>query len=330
MASKKKNRQADKDTGASAGIGNNPGSPGPVAEPSQSVEQPLSAGIHTPQTFRAIIDENGTFLYVNEAGAETLSRSAEDLKDKSLRDVLPKEIADPLFDAIKGVIDRKKSTITEQILSNDEKDKSNRLLIEPLRDTDETVHAVTVVSMEPYRQQDAEEQIRRSWENLGLFMNCTSDGVNISILDTETRKRRLIFCNERYVEMSGRSREELMGAQDVGELTKSHTSMETEKENRISTIKGLSSRGLGSWVRSDGKENYFEWTAAPVWSGKYIYFFGVDRVRAPGSGVSSCATTGTWRCPAARARSSRRRRISIGLQSLTSHNPRRPKIGSVY
>ena len=55
---------------------------------------------------------------------------------------------------------------------------------------------------------------------LTAIMKYSTDGINVVEMENNSSRRKLLFCNDRFVEMSGRSREELMAANDLTDLTK--------------------------------------------------------------------------------------------------------------
>lgn len=116
-------------------------------------------------------------------------------------------------------------------------------------------------------------QERESW--LQLIMENTSDSINVAEYDPLTDKRRLVICNDRFVEMSGRSREELMAAENLNELVR--WAVDRGPSFREQTLKGLPSEGTSSWIRPDGKENCYEWTAVPLKAGDKYQIIGIDR-----------------------------------------------------
>jgi PAS domain S-box-containing protein len=92
-----------------------------------------------------------------------------------------------------------------------------------------------------------------------------------------TTKRRLVFCNDRFVEMSGRSREELMASDDINQFVVSHLSPEERVANMQRMRQGLPYRGVSSWKRPDGRENYHEWVGVPLRIKDKLYTIGIDR-----------------------------------------------------
>ena len=115
----------------------------------------------------------------------------------------------------------------------------------------------------------------RTW--MELILQNSSDGINLCELDLKTGKRRLLMCNDRYVEMSGRSREELMAADNLNRFGRELTVAEQKRPQEEQKRKCLPYRGLSSWARPDGKENYYEWTAAPIDVGDKRLIIGIDR-----------------------------------------------------
>jgi len=112
---------------------------------------------------------------------------------------------------------------------------------------------------------------------LKIILKYAGDGINIAKIDRKTNKRTLVLCNDKYVKMSGRSREELVAADDLGDFI-THSE---EKDAHIRWLKALrngeSCTGRASWIRPDGRENFYEWTATPITIDEDIYVVGVDR-----------------------------------------------------
>ncbi len=121
----------------------------------------------------------------------------------------------------------------------------------------------------------AEKSLRESESRLTLIMENTSDGINIIEYDPKTYRRRLIMCNDRYVEMSGRSREELMATDDINRFVCEIECSSQPFHEQI--LNDLSAAGMSSWLRPDGKENLYEWTAMPIKVGDKYHIIGVDR-----------------------------------------------------
>jgi len=111
-----------------------------------------------------------------------------------------------------------------------------------------------------------------SW--LRVLLENSLDGVNICEYDTATQTRKLVLCNDRYAEMSGRSREELMAAPDLNELSRE---VEVPASFWQPMTSGQPCRGTSAWILPDGGERVYEWTAAPAFVEGKIYIVGIDR-----------------------------------------------------
>ncbi len=153
--------------------------------------------------------------------------------------------------------------------------KSNQTNAEVIEYTSEQAAADEQLKAEITRLKEEGKALRHSEHQLRLILESTSDGINIAEHDPRTGKRRLVMCNDRYVQMAGRSREELMAADDLNQLGRAITTCSALSKERI--FKGLSLTGMSSWLRPDNKENYYEWTASPLEVGEKFHIVGIDR-----------------------------------------------------
>jgi len=125
-------------------------------------------------------------------------------------------------------------------------------------------------------RKSAEEAIRESEDRFRMVFENVFDGISIYEEGTERSEKKLVDCNERYAEMSGRSRAELLEFGNTLPLQ-----VPVEKATGISGKgpQGPSEayKGLFSWLRPDGKENIIEYIGLPVnWHGKSVSI-GIDR-----------------------------------------------------
>lgn len=119
--------------------------------------------------------------------------------------------------------------------------------------------------------------LSNSEKHLKLILAQSFDGINICEYDPKIRKRRLVICNDRYAQMAGRTREELMNVDNLNELVILHGSQQ-EGNNYHQNIKDeRPHRGRCSWIRPDNKENYYDWVAKPLKVGDKYYIVGIDR-----------------------------------------------------
>ena len=113
---------------------------------------------------------------------------------------------------------------------------------------------------------------REKW--VSLVMEHSTDGINICRIDPKRKRRELVMCNDQYVEMSGYTREQLMNTEDLDAMMDVIYASPGFMERVLS---GGSDRGMDSWIRPDGKENYHEWTAAPIEIDGVMHIIGIDR-----------------------------------------------------
>ena len=114
---------------------------------------------------------------------------------------------------------------------------------------------------------------------LRVLLENSRDGINFCELDLtdERPARRLIFCNESFVEMSGRTLEALMACPDLNTLLEDESSPE-QRADYLKHLRGARSfQGIGRWMRPDGRENAHEWTHVPIRLDGKLYVLGTDR-----------------------------------------------------
>ena len=122
----------------------------------------------------------------------------------------------------------------------------------------------------------AERRVRENESRLRSIVDNSHDGINIAEFDPKTHIRKLIMCNDRYVEMSGRTREELMAAEnlnDFADLIENQGDVDFTK----TIMRGEPYQGISTWRRPDGRENYYEWTAVGIEVGEKVHIVGSDR-----------------------------------------------------
>jgi PAS domain S-box-containing protein len=116
-----------------------------------------------------------------------------------------------------------------------------------------------------------------SEERFHLVAKHAYDGINVCTYDPLTRRRRLIYCNARYVEMSGHNRTALFDAVDINALVDSHADAAERNRRRQCILNCVPFSGLASWRRPDGRENVYEFTAASFIRDGSYFIVGVDR-----------------------------------------------------
>jgi PAS domain S-box-containing protein len=117
-----------------------------------------------------------------------------------------------------------------------------------------------------------EEALRESSEKFRMVFENAFDGISIFEELPDPDQRRLVDCNSRYAEYSGRSRVELLKIGNTHDISKS-----LSEDERLSIEQGNEFRGTFSWIRPDGKDNIIEYTAVPIKMQGKTYTIGIDR-----------------------------------------------------
>ena len=119
-------------------------------------------------------------------------------------------------------------------------------------------------------------ELRESGEKLRLIFENAFDGISIYEEIPAEDKRILLECNERYCQMAGRSKEELMATGDTRTIQHTIESAGDESDWQ-SIMEGRFYTGVFSWIRPDGQKNIIEYNAAPTKVGERYFTIGLDR-----------------------------------------------------
>ena len=114
---------------------------------------------------------------------------------------------------------------------------------------------------------------------LRVLLENSPDGISFCEMDLagDRPARRLIFCNVSFVEMSGRTLEEMMACPDLNALLEDETSPEQQADYLAHLRTAKSFQGIGRWQRPDGRENVHEWTQVPIRVDGKLFVLGTDR-----------------------------------------------------
>jgi len=121
-----------------------------------------------------------------------------------------------------------------------------------------------------------ENELRESNEKLRLIFESAFDGISVYEEIPNQNKRILLDCNDRYCEMAGRSKEELLAIADTRSIQRSVENA-PENEDQESVIAEQTFSGTFTWIRPDGIENIIEYNAAPTKVGERYFTIGLDR-----------------------------------------------------
>ena len=125
-------------------------------------------------------------------------------------------------------------------------------------------------------QKRAEIELRESGEKLRLIFENAFDGISIYEEIPGEDRRILLECNERYCQMAGRSKEELLAIHDTRAI-QLDLGNAAERFGWEPIAAGRAFSGVFSWIRPDGKENIIEYNAAPTKVGNATFTIGIDR-----------------------------------------------------
>jgi len=136
---------------------------------------------------------------------------------------------------------------------------------------------VIIAIIDMTAQVEAQQALAERDIQMRLIFDYAYDGVSLHEEFSGWADRRLIDCNDRYAEMAGRSKEELLAISNTMLVQKD---VEPGVDSRVPLPAGCDReayRGLFSWTRPDGKENVIEYTAGKINIDGRVLVVGLDR-----------------------------------------------------
>ncbi len=123
----------------------------------------------------------------------------------------------------------------------------------------------------------SEAAAREAELRLRLIFDYAFDGISIH-REMPDGQRFLVDCNHRYVDMSGRSKAELLEIRDT-RLVQRPLGDPVQARSRYNQAirSGQSCYDRFTWLRPDGRKNIIEYNSAPIPSGSDILLIGIDR-----------------------------------------------------
>ena len=237
----------------------------PVPLARQTVFEQLRDGI-------IVLDLQGQVASLNPAAERILQTPAKIAKGKSVRDLLPAYLEEmpetPEETEIELTQGAKQGhsgsparyyTLAVSQLKDWRGMKAGRLLL---------LHDVT-------SRKQAEAALNETREIQRLIFEKSFDGISIYEERPEEDQRVLVDCNDRYCQMAGRSKAELLAIQDTRVIQEAENL--SEDSDRAAVITETAFSGVFSWIRPDGKQNIIEYKAAPIRVGERFFTIGVDR-----------------------------------------------------
>ena len=220
--------------------------------------------------------EDGRFLEVNDACLEILGYSSQEMIGRTSLELNLFVNPDDRQRAA-GVLQRDGRIVNMEVQFRHRSGVPKTVLTNALPLDVDGVPCILGTLLNITERKQAERSLQRSEEMLNLIFRHSSDGINVVEFDAQRDRRKLVLCNDRYVEMSGYTREQLMAAEDLNLLSRANDDDEKTREYYGKIVHGVPTTGQSSWFRPDGKENYYEWTACSTREEGKIFIVGVDR-----------------------------------------------------
>jgi len=151
-----------------------------------------------------MIDENGTYLLVNEKAANVLGGKPEDFIGKTLTDVFPKKLAEEYLNSNRELIRTGINRSYQRTFDLPSGKKTYWIVEQPLNDIDEKYSSLLSVATDITEKIKSEELLKEAEHRYRTTFEQSPDG--IIILDLETL--RAIEFNDEVCNMLGHSREE--------------------------------------------------------------------------------------------------------------------------
>lgn len=113
-----------------------------------------------------VIDEKGTFLFMNATGAQWLGGGAENYVGKTLRDVLPQKTADRYMYLLRQVVNTGRGDSTIAKIELQGRPRWVGATVKPLRNGDEKITAALIIARDIHELKQAEEELKEFREKM--------------------------------------------------------------------------------------------------------------------------------------------------------------------
>ncbi|MBN1580332.1 MAG: response regulator [Anaerolineae bacterium] len=124
---------------------------------------------------------------------------------------------------------------------------------------------------------ELENRLKESEAKLRYIFENAFDGISIYQEFPDLGTHQLLDCNERYAEMAGRSKEELLALGNTTPIQKKLSPGKSQEERWRIRREKQAYKGVFSWIRPDHKENIIEYAASPFQVGQRALSVGIDR-----------------------------------------------------
>lgn len=220
--------------------------------------------------------ESRKILYVNPAVCKMLGYSEREMASMSIDDIHPQKFLPNVIASFRARV-RGEETLCVDVPCLCKNGDIKYAYINSAKVIIDSKECIVGFFTDVTKLRQTQQELDKIQKRMQTILKHSFDGINICEVDSEKRKRRLVFCNDRYVEMSGRSREELMASDNLNDFVRDHATEQTRRQWFKSVLEQVPFKGQSSWIRPDGKENYYEWAAAPNKIDGRYYIVGIDR-----------------------------------------------------
>lgn len=209
------------------------------------------------------------FVLVNKCSHKLFNLPPSEVIGKTEYELLPKELAKRHTLEDLEIIKNGESVVREEecTIGNGERRWMSVIKI-PIKDEDGKIVGILGLLRDITGSKQIERELREANEKYKLILDNIREGISV-YEEFPDGTRKLLECNQRYVEMSGYSYEQLMKIGDTITVQKPFGDPKWISENTYT--------GNFSWVRPDGKENYIEYVANVVKVGNRKLIVGIDR-----------------------------------------------------
>jgi PAS domain S-box-containing protein len=212
-------------------------------------EEKLRTFMESASDLMHIMDKDGNFIYVNEAMANTLGYTKEEMIGMHLTKILHKEHSIKFGSKREELLKKGKLTFEGIWLTKDGKEINGELKIVPTYDSDGRHTGSSGVFRDITERKNAEDALKESEEKFRTFMETASDFMYMTDKDGN-----LIFVNESMTRSLGYSKEELIGIHIAQVINKESLGNDIiAKVRKEVTEKGkLTFEDI--WITKNGKE----------------------------------------------------------------------------
>ncbi|WP_029899009.1 ATP-binding protein [Desulfohalovibrio reitneri] len=163
---------------------------------------------------------------------------------------------------------------TGEAVSGIEMEMGDRVMevsVSPILDRQGNVDRVVEHLRDVTERRQAEEKLVESERRYRTLFEHSQDGIAIYQRKSGRHGFKLVDCNQTFVDLSGRSKEDLLRVEDIRLLQ-----MTGGDEPRGGSGTGPLT-GTYSWQRPDGRENHVEYSLVPVRLQGRVHYYGIER-----------------------------------------------------